>query len=371
MRYGIRRLMLICLASILMLVITGCQSTDSMTGSADPAATGGAADTGSAIQAPAANEQSAQEKAADQKAANPEGGDASPNQAPAGDMGAVSLLITRDYGTQITHQKTISLQPGWTVLDVLKSTAVVTTKWDGSFVNSIDGLESNSGGLSGKRTDWFYYINGVCCDVGAPDYTLQSGEMAWWDYHAWGTMGLTNPAVIGCYPEPFIHGYRGKIGPTTVMGSADNAGLVMQLQQALKRQGVKDVQTSPLNNDVLQYRPGPVIVLGTWSELKQLPWLDSFNQAYRKNGTSVHFTDDGVELLSDKGNVAQTCGPQTGIIAASGVGLGDAEVLWLVAGTDQDGLQKAVDLLASHPDRIHGFYHAAVNSGTVMRLPIQ
>lgn len=285
--------------------------------------------------------------------------------------GTVSLLITRDYGRQNLFEKSIPLQTGWSILDVLKSGAEVNTKWDGGFVHGIDGLNATSGGLTGKNSDWFYYINGICADVGACEYTMRAGEKVWWDYHAWGSTGLTNPAVVGCYPEPFVHGYRGQTGVTTVMSSDENAALARAVIGALKSKGVAAAECMTLNDELLKNRPGPIIVLGTWDELKQLPWLDAFNKSFRKNGTSVHFTDDKVELLDFNGKVQKNCGPNTGVICASAAGLGNHKVMWLLAGTDKDGLENAVNILTAHPEQLNGSYHLAVISGQVLRLPLQ
>lgn len=386
--YSIRNMVIVFLAALLLLGISGCTVKNEQFSPVNPAAVGGSGAANSLDPQEAnADRDSSPDKAAPDSQATSAGEDANGAQSGAASSdgvdnakqsqisstgkGTVSLLISRNYGRQNLIRKHISLEPGWTILDVLNTTAQVTTKWDGSFVDSINGMQSNSGGLTGKNHDWFYFINGICADVGAPEYILRAGEKVWWDYHAWGNTGLTNPAVIGCYPEPFVHGYRGKSGPTTVMSSAANSSLAQAVQQALQAQGAASVQCSALNNELLQNRPGPIIVVGTWDELKQLPWLDGFNKSFRKNGTSVHFKDDGVELLDGRGKVIQNSGPGTGIIAASAAGLGNYKVLWLLAGTDQNGLQNAVNTMVHHPQQLNGLYHAAVISGQVIRLPLE
>ena len=78
-------------------------------------------------------------------------------------------------------------------------------------MQSIDGL---AGDRAAQR-DWFYYVNGIEADVGAQDYGLSSGDRIQWDYHSWrATMRV--PAIVGAYPEPFVHGYRGKRLPARV-----------------------------------------------------------------------------------------------------------------------------------------------------------
>jgi hypothetical protein len=282
----------------------------------------------------------------------------------------VTLLITKDFGQQILFKKQVSINKSTTVIDVLKANVDITTKWDDSYVRAINGFESQNGGISGNNLDWFYYINGICADAGAADYLLRAGEIIWWDYHKWQNAGFANSAVIGCYPEPFLHGYRGKVKTTTIMSSKDNLNLAKEMEKALKTKGVYSINTTELDNNWLAKTQEPTIVIGTWDELKGIEWLDSFNKAYRKTGTSVHFANEGLELLNYKGDVAQTV-EGAGIIVASGSGLGDDSPLWLVAGTDSEGLQQAIDLLVKTPDKISGIYTSAVISREVIGLPLQ
>lgn len=283
----------------------------------------------------------------------------------------VTLMITRDFGRQVLVKKAAAINNNSTVINILKANSEVTTKYDGGYVSSIRGLESHNGGMTGDNLDWFYYINGICSDAGADDYPLKPGETIWWDYHAWKSMGFVNSAVIGCYPEPFIHGYRGKAAAATVMASARNTALAAELEQALKNQGAANVSTVELNNSLLEKRAHPTIVIGTWPELKQMEWLDKFNNAYKKTGTGVHFTDKSVELLDYRGNVTRTISGSGGIIAAAGAGLGDAAPLWIIAGTDQNGLHEALKVLVETPGKISGFYSTAVIPGEIIRLPLQ
>lgn len=377
------KLVLILVLVLLVLAVSGCQAAQQSAAVAEPATATPAPN--DAVESPA---DTGKTTTADPGSTAHPGGSDAPDTAKQADgslseeptdsqvdesrpTGQVTLFISRDFGRQSLIQSTASLADRESVMDLLQSHAQVETKWDGSFVNSIEGLKSDSEGLSGNRNDWFFFINGICADVGAAEYFPQSGDMVWWDYHLWGDMGAMNAAVIGCYPEPFMHGYRGNTGTTTVMSSASNQSLAGKLQAALKSQGVKSVTGSLLNNQLLQNRTGPVIALGTWDELKQLPFLAGLNKAYRKTGLSVHFTDKGVELLDGRSRVVNESGPGTGIIAATGSGLGDPKVLWLIVGTDEEGLQSAVDLLVNHPAKIRGFYQAAVVSGKAVRLPME
>jgi Domain of unknown function (DUF4430) len=117
--------------------------------------------------------------------------------------GKASLWITRDRGAHVVLVRTVPA--GETAMQALQRAAKVKTSYGGRYVQSIDGV---SGSLSGKR-DWFYFINGYEADRGAADYTLRPGDVEWWDFRSW-KHAVHVPAVVGAFPEPFIHGYGGK-----------------------------------------------------------------------------------------------------------------------------------------------------------------
>ncbi|MGI6066499.1 MAG: DUF4430 domain-containing protein [Bacillota bacterium] len=283
----------------------------------------------------------------------------------------VTLRVTKNFGREIIFHETVPIKKDWTVMDLLQAHLEVETKWDGGFVNGINGLESEKGGIRKERQDWFFYVNGVCADGGAAAYRLQSNDQVWWDYHLWNNMGSAISALVGSYPEPFIHSYRGKGGPVTVMSSPQDQHLAEKTVKALKAQGAAKVAIGSLDVAAMENRKGPVLVLGVWDDLKEITWLAKFNEAYRKTGMGVHFTDGGVELFTSHGELGETVKESAGIIAATGAGLGDENPLWLLVGTDAQGLNEAVKILTESPKKISGMYQAAVVSGKVLRLPLE
>src|SRR5215211_8237825 len=99
------------------------------------------------------------------------------------------------------------------ILRLLQRNAKVTTRFGGGFVQSIDGV---AGGRSGGRPfDWFYYVNGVEASQGAAATRLHPGDRVWWDRHDWGAAQRV-PAVVGSFPEPFLHGIGGRRLPVRV-----------------------------------------------------------------------------------------------------------------------------------------------------------
>ena len=116
-------------------------------------------------------------------------------------------MISEDFGAHVL--RTARVAPGQSVMAALQGAAKVSTTYGGRFVQSIDGT---SGSLK-KGADWLYFVNGVEADVGASDWTLRTGDTAWWDYRRWHAYPHV-PAVVGSWPEPFVHGVR--TAPTAV-----------------------------------------------------------------------------------------------------------------------------------------------------------
>ena len=124
--------------------------------------------------------------------------------------GKATLWVTRDEGRQVLLVRTVPA--GETAMQALDRSVKLSTRYGGRFVQSIDGVS----GSIGSRHDWFYFVNGIEADRGAAEYRLHPGDVEWWDYRDWGEVGESVPAVVGAFPEPFLHGYGGKVHPTDV-----------------------------------------------------------------------------------------------------------------------------------------------------------
>jgi hypothetical protein len=133
---------------------------------------------------------------------------------PGPSVGDVQLTVTRDYGSEVLLRRGESDAPeSETAMRVVDRNADISTRYGGGFVQSINGISGESRG--GRRHDWFFYVNGVESPVGAADYVLHGGYRVWWDYRDW-TAAMRVPAVVGSYPEPFMHGYEGERHPVEV-----------------------------------------------------------------------------------------------------------------------------------------------------------
>ena len=130
----------------------------------------------------------------------------------------VTLTVTHGFGTAQLGSVTDKRVPGSeTVMRMLERSFHVSTRYGGAFVESIDGHSGNS-----SRSDWFYYVNGVQAPVGAAGTDVHRGDQIWWDLHDWSATESV-PAVVGSFPEPFVHGTGGRRLPTA-LECADDVG---------------------------------------------------------------------------------------------------------------------------------------------------
>jgi hypothetical protein len=123
--------------------------------------------------------------------------------------GSASLWVTRDRGATVLLVRTVPA--GLTAMQALDRELDVRTRYGGRFVQSIDGVE---GDIS-KRRDWFWFLNGIEADRSAADYRLRPGDVEWWDFRSWEEK-MREPVVVGAFPEPFLHGFDGRVRPTVV-----------------------------------------------------------------------------------------------------------------------------------------------------------
>ncbi len=130
--------------------------------------------------------------------------------------GRATLWVTRDRGAHVLLVRTVPA--GLTAMQALAREAKIETRYGGRYVQSIEGIE---GSLS-RRSDWFYFVNGIEADRSAAEYRLHPGDVEWWDYRSW-TKEMRRPVVVGAFPEPFLHGYAGKRRPAVVVGSGAGA----------------------------------------------------------------------------------------------------------------------------------------------------
>ncbi|MDD4561897.1 MAG: DUF4430 domain-containing protein [Syntrophomonadaceae bacterium] len=252
----------------------------------------------------------------------------------------VHLLVTRDYGEAMIFNQWVQVQEQQDALSLTTSYLDVKTSYGGSFVNSINGLESGYTGKIGKRekSDWFLYFNGLLAGKGAGDIKVKRGDVVWWDYHDWGSSTFT-PAMIGAFPHPFTNGVV-----LAYSASARNAADL--LATGLGSRGIEKVQLQKVNDAILNKRHCPVIVLGLRGEIIAIPAIQALNSNPQRTGLFCSFTDSGFKLLNAAVQEEQIVeGGDYACIEATASGMGDTNPLWLAVAEDERGLERAVSYL--------------------------
>lgn len=280
----------------------------------------------------------------------------------------IQLWVTKDYGQDIVFSKAVPFKQGESIIDIIQRHVQVETAYGGSFVNGINGIISGytEHKLWGKKKmDWFYYVNGVTGNIGSATYQPGQGDVIWWDYHEWGS-SLFIPAIVGAYPEPFIHGYQRKTAGVKIITATGKEEWGQQVKSALRKQGVQNITLHSLSDDLIDHRTQPTIVVGCWDELSAN--LEKLNARAPKSGIFARFADEGLLILNEKGKTVAALPDSAGLVASTANGMGDSAPLWLVLGTDDAGLKQAIALLENDTS-LNYFYGVVVNKDNTYSLP--
>jgi len=276
--------------------------------------------------------------------------------------GGAQVRVTRDFGrTQLHAASTRTISDGQTVMRLTESKFDVDTRYGGRFIQSIDGLKGT--GATGQR-DWFFFVNGVESEVGAADYDLSPGDRIQWDYRRWD-LAMRAPAIVGAFPEPFLHGLNGRRRPVRVECDDVNTQPCRDGKDALHKVGV------PVSGSALG-APGTEkvtrLVVAKWPAARIIRGGHTLEEGPQANGIFARFADGALELLDQDGNVARTvhAGDGTALIAAMRPRAD--ELVWLVTSLDEAGLEAGVRALREHD--LRNAFAVAVTGRTVEKLPL-
>lgn len=278
---------------------------------------------------------------------------------PGKDQGDVSLTVTRDYGSKVLLQKSDSINESDTVFRVLDRNADVSTRYGGGFVQSVNGLSGSHSG--GRSSDWFFYVNGIESPIGSAQYDLSGGDRVWWDYRDW-TAAMRVPAVVGSWPEPFVHGFQGKRYSTELAcdGSTKACGRVAA---ALRSAGSGATRQGNTGEKI-------EVFVGPWSRIAGESTPHLLFQGPDRSGVFAHFVGTKkplLELLNERGEPTGSIGKGGGLIAALRPGAGPPT--WVVTGTDAKGVAAAANLLGAD---LRDHYAVATQPGTgAIGVPVQ
>lgn len=279
--------------------------------------------------------------------------------------GSATLTATRDFGARRVLEAREDPIPGSeTVIRFLSRKADVETRYGGRFVNAIEGIRSRN--EDGAHRDWFYFVNGVEAGDGAAEHEVYGGDRIWWDYRDWSA-AMRVPAVVGSFPEPFLHGLEGKRFPVRLDCAPDAQEQCGAVRDRLDEAGVETAVSAlgtAAGEDTLR------VVVGEWSDVRADGAARKIEEGPRESGVFARVGAAGeayrLELLDERGRTVRTLAAGAGIVAATRVE--EQQPTWVVAGTDAAGLERAVALIdrAALRDR----FAVATSPAGPQRLPV-
>ncbi len=233
-----------------------------------------------------------------------------------------------------------SISESDTVLRLLDRSADVETRYGGGFVQSIDGLSggrATAAPATGSSTS-----NGIESPVGAAEYELGDGERVWWDYHDWSS-AMRVPAVVGSWPEPFLHGFEGERYPAEIrcVRAGEACGTV---SDRLEAEGAEVVV--PADEGTQPTGPRAVVLVGPWARIRTDPDARLLAEGPERSGVFARLSGDRralLTLLNQRAEVAGSLGRGAGLVAA--LRPDDGPPTWVVTGTDSAGVAAAAGLL--------------------------
>jgi hypothetical protein len=275
----------------------------------------------------------------------------------------VNLTVSSGFGaTVLVSSQAPHVSGSETVMRLLMRNATITTRYGGGFVQSVDG---HSGGQSqGEPVDWFYYVNGILAPKGAADTVVHSGDRIWWDLHDWSQTEEV-PAVVGSFPEPFVHGVEGRRLPVRVECAEAQGAACHTVAKRLQAYGVP----AAISTVVPGEEPDIARVLvGVWSKLVTEPAALNIERGPQTSGVYARMSANGSTLtvLDADGRTAGTLSAGAGLIAATRYSEGGP--IWIVTATDAAGLRSAAEAFDAAALRNH-FAVALAGPGAVLALP--
>jgi hypothetical protein len=274
---------------------------------------------------------------------------------------SVTVTVSRDFGAaSVAPTRRGTTKADQTVLDLLEQKYTIRT--GGGNPQEIEGV--SSGEQDGRKVGWFYYVNGIEATQAAAQRKLNDGDRVWWDQHDAGSAGRVR-AVVGAFPEPFLSGSEGKKLPVKLVCLGDVGRSCTEVQTRLANAGITAVARSSLEQSV-----GEVlrVLVGAWPDMRADIAARALEQGPAKSGVYAKPDPKGGKLLllDDTGQVQQTLGPGSGLIAATVDE--DFPPTWIITGTDEVGVAAAAAALTQ--DQLADRFALAINQGQGVPVPV-
>lgn len=276
----------------------------------------------------------------------------------------VPIAATRNFGREVIFERFALVKEGDSAQTAVEEVADVTMA--GSFIESIDTLTGDT------EYYWLYYINGILANVFAGGYPLHDGDMQHWDFHDYSYSMHGSSAIIGDFPEPFLHGYGGVTYPVIIVYTEGFQAEAERIKELLDGLDIKDVSVKNAAAVTEDERESNNLIIVSTMESEMIARM---NKSYRGLALFAHFDEDKVEALNAKGRVEAEYGAGTGVIQAvqniwNPKGSWACEsVVWMISGIDKEGVQQAVETLINQTKMEYAF-GVIIADGDVIRVPV-
>jgi hypothetical protein len=146
------------------------------------------------------------------------------------------------------------------------------------------------------------------------------------------------PAVVGSFPEPFVHGIGGKRLPVRVECATPGSEPCKEVSKRLASHDVPVAIGGLLTAHVEETLR---VLVGPWTALAADHAVDELEKGPAASGVYARIARDGrtITALDPGGRTARRLGAGTGLVAATAVG--DDRPTWVVTGTDDAGVASA------------------------------
>ncbi len=279
----------------------------------------------------------------------------------------VTQRVTRDFGRELlSSQEEAPLEGQGTLLRLLKGYEEIKTMYGARLITSIDGLKSVT--EEDHETIWVQNVNGIETDEFPPDYKLYPGDVVQWDLRDW-YVTLDVRATVGAFPQTFTQGVFGKRFPVEVRCEDAPPAACRRVKAALGDAGV-DIDGSrpagglPPRGQVRRAR----VLVGPWKSLRDARYAHPLDMGPRYSGVFARFSPGAgaLNLLHWNAHKVRSEGAGTGLVAA--MRPTEADLLWLVTGVDDEGVERAAEALAT--PQLRDAFAVVVTPDGVEKVPL-
>ncbi|SHK28968.1 DUF4430 domain-containing protein [Paramaledivibacter caminithermalis] len=287
----------------------------------------------------------------------------------ASENGVVNVVVSKDFGKEKLEDKNIDILDDVSVMEVMEENFDIETAYGGGFINAINGLKSGFTGVKDKRkTDWFYYVNGILAGVGAREYHLKPDDIVIWDYHDWSN-NTYGSSIIGAYPMNFINGHADNVLKTEIIYEKNFEEESRKLLGFLKERGLKDIEIRELDEEQLEDGQINSIVIGRWNDVSKLSYINHIYENGDKFGLFFK-AEKSIQALNEKGDISKEY--ERGAIITSVIKeYGLTGTIWLITGNDDNFIKKAVKLLYEDPEKIRGAFSVIIIDDNIIDIPVK